>query len=433
MLLSLLVPASLAATPILVTDFEALDPALASLAAMFDEGLTDALTAQLDVDPLPLTDESDLYVRSCPPGQRPGCALVVGDRAGATWAITGQLEERGAEVRVSLAFVQVPRSDVFEITARVGARSEDWARFTEMVAEGLRLLIETDGVREERRARPAAHRGRPDDEEARSLDAIFGEVLLELSHLRHVPRPEALFDEGPPPDPADRRGELVLEAAAGGLWGITGGDYRGEIVTDAGADTLASRGILAATPGLSASAALGLGVGLTRGLDVAARGRLFAGDYRQEVRWSVDGGGETTEAAPPRSAAGGALEIVLHARPRGDDARRVGPSVEAGFARWWLPLAPDTRAALPESLPRFDTIALSGLRLAPGAAWQTRGGGDLVLSAPLYLLAGPRERRAEEGDDALLSSAGLAAADLSGALALELSARPRLDPWRRDR
>ncbi len=98
--------------PLLISRFEALDADSDGVASLVPELLELELMGSNE---FPLVDHRDvpaigdlsavMYLESCPPGQAVGCAIVVGQAAGATFAIAGTVESQEATASASEDFL----------------------------------------------------------------------------------------------------------------------------------------------------------------------------------------------------------------------------------------------------------------------------------------------------------------------------------------
>jgi len=105
---------ALAGTPVLVSEFQALDDSSVGYAALLRTYLSDALAGSEEIDVVAVEDAPDygeysalVYLQSCPPGETTGCAWVVGQAAGAEYALTGTVEATARGNRVELVVVNV--------------------------------------------------------------------------------------------------------------------------------------------------------------------------------------------------------------------------------------------------------------------------------------------------------------------------------------
>jgi hypothetical protein len=93
------------------------DEVLAARAAQVSSALEAALGAHnllIPMSAVPSFDEqgydATTYMVACPPGQYPGCALVVGRRAGAQWVAGGLLSRENGREWLSVTFIEVAES-----------------------------------------------------------------------------------------------------------------------------------------------------------------------------------------------------------------------------------------------------------------------------------------------------------------------------------
>ena len=98
------------AATVFVSPFQPRNPAAAGLAGMMSAFLESQLEAIPELTVIPAYDapsvhdmSAEVYLESCPPGQAVGCAFVVGEVAGARYAVTGaiQSDTDGTMVEVS--------------------------------------------------------------------------------------------------------------------------------------------------------------------------------------------------------------------------------------------------------------------------------------------------------------------------------------------
>ena len=104
-------------TSLLVSEFEASDSASASFASLLRSYLSEALAMDPAVEVLYVEDAPEfgehsalVYLQSCPPGDYVGCALVVGQRMGAQYALTGTATETARGNRVDISVIDVGNS-----------------------------------------------------------------------------------------------------------------------------------------------------------------------------------------------------------------------------------------------------------------------------------------------------------------------------------
>ena len=100
--------------PVLVAPFQAKNQDAVGLAALMhgflegEVGRHEELRVVAVEDVGSVFDQSaELYLDSCPPGQAVGCALVVGETAGVTYALAGTVEAIGGTNRVVVSIVDV--------------------------------------------------------------------------------------------------------------------------------------------------------------------------------------------------------------------------------------------------------------------------------------------------------------------------------------
>ncbi len=110
---------------VLVSEFQARDPAAAGFSALLGPSLHAELDARAEIDARTPDEAPDfkeyssrIYVASCPPGEAVGCAFVVGEVMDAPFAVTGQVRTQTDGSRV----VEVNIIDVVDSREALGLR-----------------------------------------------------------------------------------------------------------------------------------------------------------------------------------------------------------------------------------------------------------------------------------------------------------------------
>lgn len=112
-------PPPAAPVPVLVSAFQAANPEAAGLATLLEQYLARALGSESTIvvrrveDAPAFADYSArVYMEGCPPGDAVGCALVIGDRAEARYAVTGTVLPLVGGARVQISIIDIEGSRV---------------------------------------------------------------------------------------------------------------------------------------------------------------------------------------------------------------------------------------------------------------------------------------------------------------------------------
>lgn len=394
------------------------DEALARRATDLSRRLTSALGAHnlaLDMATVPAFDtqgyDATTYMIACPPGQYPGCALVVGRRVEAQWVTGGVLHADNAGHRLAVSFIEVAESrEVLAFDVRFDGTNDDAvlagvaAVFDRILQGGFRQedvrALEDPGLAAERAAR----------REALVADAIRD--LAALGAVQRSPR-EALEPEkysravvsemdsagdrpwlplGLSPE-AWRRwrnagldlqtwrargrgvaGALCFDGAVGGGTMPVSHRYDGKaLLDDQTLQPVEVAALQETTRGSSLTARGGLGFGVLPFLSVRATLALHSGRFDVALDEDVVGqpvlpGSETDQSITTTTWGGGAVFVPF---PRAS----VRPRVEADLLAW------RGRSLVPDGIgfPQFD---------APWAVWLEAGGGAEVRLTENLVLHG---------------------------------------------
>ena len=140
---------------VFVSPFQPRNDAAAGLAGMMSAFLESQLSGHPALSVIPIDEappvhdmSSEVYLQSCPPGQAVGCAFVVGEGAGADYAVTGSIrsDASGTEVEVSIIDVRSSR-EAMTFVAQLGLGEDE--RFAEGVASVLVAVVRGEAGRVE--------------------------------------------------------------------------------------------------------------------------------------------------------------------------------------------------------------------------------------------------------------------------------------------
>jgi hypothetical protein len=140
---------------VFVSPFQPRNAAAAGLAGMMSAFLESQLESHPELSVVPVYDappvhdmNAELYLESCPPGQAIGCAFVVGEVAGAEYAVTGtiQSDTDGTLVEVTIIDVRSSR-EAMSFVAQLGLGEDE--RFAEGVASVLVAVVRGEAGRVE--------------------------------------------------------------------------------------------------------------------------------------------------------------------------------------------------------------------------------------------------------------------------------------------
>lgn len=194
--LPFLSPAFADDTPVLVSALQARNAEATGLAALIENFLAQELgknpdLAVLRVEDTPAFDQysARVWMEGCPPGEIVGCTLVLGQRAGATFAVTGTVQSlvEGTRVGIDILDIEGSRS-VLSFQSELRGGSDE--AFAEGVAKVLVAAIRGElGERDIREGEAETSMDR--EVLARQLEDLsreLGEVTVEVSR-RVIKRP----------------------------------------------------------------------------------------------------------------------------------------------------------------------------------------------------------------------------------------------------
>ncbi len=452
-------------TESLLSGFQGLDAASVPVAMNMPELLAEALTGQAELELLRLEgvpaineDQSALlYMQSCPEGRIVGCSFVVGEKAGAAFALTGTVQQRSEtsptdaghasppppELLVQLLILDVEQMhDALEVEL---VYSADTAHsFADTVPAMLADVVEgwVGQVVDIREFEPVED---PDAElereeaarELTDLEAELGEVEgsraqgemsgeperqarpkmshddllaqyegkrnpwdeMEISSRQYLAWWNSGWDYNSWSCRFDGRKGTVLVRAHGG-WGLapTHGLYWGRAALDENNNTEELYAAQETMLGGSLQLGAGVGYGLTPSVEielgVARDGGAFEADIKQQ---NADGGLTDRRV---ETFGQGLLHAWAGARVVPGPTLPLRPVLGAGVGYWMAKdLENHTTSPLVE-LPNYPSTHILSLRALAGAELRLHDRLDLVIQAPLHLLLGgtaPQEYREDRG------------------------------------
>lgn len=416
-----------AVATVFVSPFQPRNPAAAGLAGMMSAFLESQLQSIPELSVIPAYDAPDVhdmsaevYLESCPPGQAIGCAFVVGEVAGAQYAVTGSIQSDTDGTLVEVAIIDVRMSrEAMSFVAQLGLGEDE--RFAEGVASVLVAVVRGEAGRVE---------DIRDLSEAPEVDysaaaAQLAELAEELGDVRtSTTRSSALIDrpamteedlsermdrEGTKPwervgltpqqymqwknsdEPLDewksrtsgRRGQLILRGSGGFGYGPVDGRYNGSYVREV-VDTQFTLAEMYAWQSQEAGMGLfseaALGVGISPVLEVGLQGGFASGRYYATVLSKV----MNNTAAPPKENEFANANLY------------VGPTVLAAFApgakvrpllgagvMYWVGEGVDDNESLPTELETFPGPALVVFQAKTGVELRVSKTVDFFAHVPL--------------------------------------------------
>lgn len=328
-------------TPVLVSAFQPQNPEAGGLAALIEAAVAQRLVARPELRVLAVEDApafqdyaARTYMDACPPGDAVGCTLVVGERAGARYAVTGSVQALPGSARVTVSLIDVAGARVM-ITFRSDLPVGQDTAFADAVADLVIAAMRGEVGGEVDIREDAPEKRRPSEEEVAELLASgdLG-VVSEVATRARITRPVLTMADlagqggGEVEEPWTRLGmkpeeylryrnsglplqewraralgrqsQLVLRSYLGWWRGPSDTLYRNRYAYDA---TLVVEDSWSATvprTGNGVTGALEVGFGLLPWLDVAVAGGLAPGDYTVDVAW--DQGTSTPVELHQRSA-----------------------------------------------------------------------------------------------------------------------------------
>jgi hypothetical protein len=446
--LFLLTRPATAATPLLVSAFEAQDPASRLTARALEQVLARRLARNPAyethrVEEVPRFPDYDarVYVKSCPAGEHVGCAQVLGERLGVPWAVTGRVETSGTVSTVT--FVVVDVSAAREVVA---FPSEPFSEVDAELVDGLIQILDSavagDYAEIDIRRTPESRELRENERAyaRKELDAIESEVRsvkdargVQLAEQRALTAEDLVSqDRGEGQAPwerlgmkastylryknsglslsdwrtreAGRRGQVLVQPALGFGRGPFATGYHGRYAYDTDTDPAGAASLVVvdaqsvqfvrtrqgAVFGLSAS------YGVLPWLDV---GWQFA-VTPSGVELDIDGMtvGQPDTASPARSEPGMAWSTGPRVTAAFLPTSAVRPRVSSGLALV-APTAAADVVAVPPELAAFDAPRLWGVEVEPGAEVRIGPRADLVVGLPIaVMLGGAFQTAAQSGE-----------------------------------
>jgi hypothetical protein len=392
----------------------------------------------IPVDAVPAVHDTSatVYLESCPPGQQVGCAFVVGEGAGAEFALTGtvQSDATGTQVEVSIIDVRASR-EAMSFVATIGV-GED-ARFTEGVAAVLIAVVRGEAGRVEdirdlsvtaatdysaaaaQLAQLSAELGDIEAHNARSGAVIVPPVITaeEISDRMEREGVKPWERVGLGPDEYlrwknsgedlvawrerhnGRKGKLVLRGGFGFVRGPVNGLYRGiyaqELLTEE--DAIAGNGgdqliVREAYAWQSLEAGSGFvtevaaGYGITREIEVGLQFGYASGQYRTQVDAIVVGNGivNDTGDSPELSYTNGNLFVGPYVLSVFMPERRFRPLVGGGVL-YWKGSTVDSKEDVGSELDTFNTPTVWMIQLKGGVELQLSKMVDLYAHVPITI------------------------------------------------
>ncbi len=439
------------AVPVFIAPFEALDRDAEELAGRLPAILRAELATdpELEVlDPAAFPDVGDtsaeLYLEVCPPGQMEGCAYVVGEAAGASYALLGtvrtlepeprrspmegeelddELELPPIEREVTLKILDVAfYNEVLEVVLIHSEPTED--SFADAVPWMLQDAA-SGAVGAEVDIRTTVATGpRPsgdEDKEERDLDSLsaeLGEVdgrgdTQASSAPRREDRPRKGMGDLQREDPSlwedlqlsprqylawwnsgwdfaswstrldGRRGQLLLRAHGGLGLLPTHALYHGRVSYYGEQLTLEEIYVTHdLSTGLGSHAGLSLGYGLTPALELEAGASREGGRYEVDVKMVYRPLGTEAEREASDDPQG-TPQVWLGARWVPMPASPLRPVAGAGVA-WWFGHTLSEDELPMDVTPAFTSPVLTSLRFLGGAELRIMPGLDALLQVPVH-------------------------------------------------
>lgn len=373
--------------PVFVSVFRAYDERLAPRARAIEAGLVDALEARHLVVPLdqvePFEDYSaEIYLDSCPRDRGPGCAYVIGDRAGADWAVSGLLVARDADavvIETSVLDVRGARAVVrFQVRIADDADRVDYASavadlIDRLAAEGTDPAELRDDPHGTSRRTEAERAAAEREMLSASLDSLEGELgELDIQERGGAIEPPKLTD-------ADLKRYREQEGATPWeRYDLTAGQW--QRMRNAGQDLVEWRGRLRGREG-RVMVRLGLSGGSGpwevqydgRWVVDAAEGEVVEVDAHQQIVSGRGGAADLeialgltphVDVALVASSRLGTFQYLLHPETLGN-ARQPNEPERAPVGSAMIG-ARGTVAFMPTSMVRPTAAAGLGLWLGPG-------------------------------------------------------------------
>ena len=412
---------------VFVSPFQPLNPEAAGLAGMMSAFLESQLSMHPGLTVLPASDvppvfdmSAELYLESCPPGQAVGCAYVVGEGAGADYAVTGNIQSDTAGTQVEVTIIDVGSSrEAMSFVAQLGLGEDE--RFAEGVASVLVAVVRGEAGRVED-IRDLSEAPEADYSAAAAqlsaLAAELGDVrtsttrsgtVIETPDMTEEDLSERMSREGTKPwervglSPqqylkwknsgealdewkernAGRKGQLIIRTGAGFGFGPINGRYDGSYVREV-VDTEFTLAEMYAWQSQEGGTGLftdaSLAIGVSDLIEIGAQVGHAGGRYVINVLSKV----KDNTAAPPKENDFANSNLYF------------GPSVLAAFAPgsgirpviggsvlYWMAEGVDDNESLPEELETFPGPTLYVLQLKTGVEMRLSKAVDLFMHVPV--------------------------------------------------
>ena len=423
---------------VFVAPFQPRNAAAAGLAGMMSSFLESELSRVPDLNIIPIDAvppvhdmSASLYLESCPPGKQVGCAFVVGQGAGAEYALTGTVQSDTKGTRVEIAIIDVRSSrEAMSFVAVLDVGEDE--RFAEGVASVLIAVVRGEAGRVED-IRDMSVAASPDYSAA---VAQLAQLTSELGDVEAYARPtgtlivppkvtveeisERMEREGVKPwervglKPDEylrwknsgedletwkarhdgRKQKLILRTGLGFLRGPVSGQYRGvgaiENSTE-GLSTVEAYSWQAMLAGAGFTSEFALGYGLTPELVVGVLMGFASGQYTTRVEDIV----YDPETDKPQDSGlvkdrqytnsnffvGPYVQYVF--RP----AYRLRPLAGLGVIHW-VGDTVDSKEQVPDVLGSFDSPTILMLQIRGGMEFQLSEHFDLFMHVPITVNVG---------------------------------------------
>jgi len=436
--------------PVLISGFEGLDAASVPVAMELPELLAGVLAGQEELELMQLgqapaihDQTASLYMEACPDGQVIGCTFVVGEVAGAAFALTGTVRknagapppvEDGApppppELMIELQILDIEQVQE-SLTVKLVYTADIANSFADTVPDMLNDVVEgwVGQVVDIREFEPDEDlEDQVDREEAArdlyDLEGELGEVAGSRTHgdLTTAPRHEdraklshkdllAQYEgKRNPWDEMDlsskeylawwnsgwdynswsrrfdgRKGQLLVRAHGG--WGLnpTHGLYWGRVALDEGAITQEAFASQETLTGTGLQLGLGVGYGITPMVEIELGIAREGGQYDADIRQQNADGGLTDrrlETFPQ-----GLLHAWAGVRMVPAPTSTLRPVLGLG-AGYWMGNDVTRHTDIPlADLPVYAAPHILSLRGLAGAELRLHEHLDIVLQVPLHLL-----------------------------------------------
>ena len=480
---------------VFVSEFQPTDEGSAAFAALLRSYLAGALLEVEGMDVVEAEQAPDfgehsalVYLQSCPPGDFIGCALVVGQRVEADYAVTGTVAETARGNRVDISVINVPDSRealAFSLDVEVG----DDQVFIGGVVDLLLAVIEgeagiSEDVRdtEDRAAREAAQRAM-NAELAAQLSELKGELGdvsgVESLGDRRIERPrysledlsEDFESEGSKPwervgmSPSEylryknsgmslsaweqaalgKKGKVFLRVGGGFTRGPVDSRYYARYALESAAlSTVESYAWQSAVTGSGVGAGAWVGYGLLPSLEIDLGGGLVSGRFGVEVFQDIVARSDPADPSSP-------YEITLEDDRDSEQVfdvfgfwtgarvltgllptRPVRPLIGGGMTYTRMSAMP---VQVPSDVPSFSASTLLQAQVLGGVEASAGDRFDFYAAIPVAFLVGGRvSQAASDGLEVLdntepVPSVGLVSAAVELGVAVKLFGA-KVDPHR---